>query len=106
MMGLYTVGPSDDNPVVVSTPSAKSPAGSGYLKLDSQALVAVAGQSTHEGGDGENSPEFSRDERSNYVDLVDPFGMPVLIWKNYAEAPRANDPDYRIAAISYDPNIE
>jgi hypothetical protein len=90
---------------VISQDSAKSAAGSGYLKMDSDSLFAVAGQSGHEGGAGADSPEFDRDEPSNYVEVIDPFGMPMLVWKRNLSAKRTNTAAaYEIAALNYQDN--
>lgn len=59
--------------------------GRGYLKLDPKSLVAVEGQT---GG----SPDQHR-----MVDLVDPFGMPYLMWTRDESA--AGDPTARFAQV-------
>jgi prepilin-type N-terminal cleavage/methylation domain-containing protein len=103
-MGTYTVGPGegDGKEVVVSTDSAKSAAGSGYLKMDSDSLFAIAGQADLPGGSGEDSEEFEDDNPSNYIDLVDPFGMPMLIWKRNLSAKKTSSSGvYQIAAGNY-----
>jgi hypothetical protein len=90
---------------MISQDSAKSAAGSGYLKMDSDSLFAITGQSGHEGGAGADSPEFARDEPSNYVDLVDPFGMPMIVWKRNLTAKKTNTADtYQISALNYNDN--
>ncbi len=101
---VYQVGPNQDmnEDVMISQDSAKSAAATGYLKMDSDSLFAIAGQSDHEGGAGAESPEFTRDEASNYIDLVDPFGMPMIVWKRNLTAKRTNTADtYQVAALNY-----
>jgi len=63
-------------------------AGGGYLKLDPKSLVAVEGQAG-------NDPN-----RHRMVDLVDPFGMPYLVWLRDESA--ASDPNARFAQVEYD----
>ncbi len=59
--------------------------GGGYLKLDPKSLVAVEGQAGA-------SPNPLR-----MVDLVDPFGMPFLVWTRDESA--AGDPNARFAQV-------
>ncbi len=102
---LYQVGPIPADGPVVSPDSARSAAGGGYLKMDSDSLFAIAGQSDLPGGAGAESPEFADDNPSNYIDLVDPFGMPMIVWKrNLTAKPTNTAANYQIAAVNYNDN--
>ncbi len=102
---IYSVGPTEDptRDVVISQDSARSAAATGYLKMDSDSLFAVAGQSGLPGERGSESEEFGEDRPSNYIEVMDPFGMPMLVWKRNLSAKRTNtSAPYQLAAINYD----
>ncbi|MGD9693694.1 MAG: type II secretion system protein [Phycisphaerales bacterium] len=64
--------------------------GGGYLRLDPKTLIAVEGTAG------------STAERHRMVDLVDPFGMPFLVWIRDESA--VSDPNARFVHIQYDPS--
>lgn len=85
----FLVGPGEGDgftpgslAVLVNLDNAISGSGSpGYLRLDDKALRPIEGQTSAARG---------VTDATRYIDLVDPFGMPMVIWRENKTADRAS----------------
>ena len=76
--------------VLVSNNRAISGVGAGYLRLDERTLRAV---------DGQRPGSAAIATTTNYVDIIDSFGMPMVVWTENAFANRTSG-NYRFGQVS------
>lgn len=81
----FVVGPGNPNEslaVLVNLNNIAGNTGPGYLALDERALRPVEGQTSAARGET---------EATRYIDIIDPFGMPLVIWRENKAVDKTSD---------------
>lgn len=93
---VYEVGPdiAGGHKAIVSVNAALA-ATAGYFKPDAGVLAQVRGQANVAAENFADQPLAS-----NFVDIIDPFGMPLVVWRRNPTAVK-NAPSYSLAEVTF-----